>query len=448
MIALPNLLRDSTLLIGREPYYYMRLAETPSGFDGLSYSGRTLVFNLYPYILGAFSGVVGITTFSASKILPFVLGLISVVLFYIILKKLRISIRDSLLTCLVLVFSPTFIYLFSTSNLYIFPVLSGLIAFLFILADKKIWAGFFILLSFFFGIIPGITLTILYFVYIFRNKKIRWLIIPLAVLVSIILYLIKGFLPFGLDFFIQQEGIKYAYQNLISDFGGKFGLGIFGLILAFLGLVKLWKKKYSNMIFYSVVFLMLILCFFEIKTLFYLIFVFSFLVVLGIIYLFELNFQSKFIKDFSIFVLILGVFFSGVSYVNELRHSLPDTDLIRGFDGMETLSNPEDVFFSHYSRGFWIEGMANRKVVMDEDFILAPDIDERYKDSEDLLKTRDIDLALKILNKYNVKYILFDKAIKETLWEGDEEGLLFLLKYSEKFKKVYNSNGIEVWEVI
>jgi hypothetical protein len=144
----------------------------------------------------------------------------------------------------------------------------------------------------------------------------------------------------------------------------------------------------------------------------------------------------------------LGLFFSGISYINELKHSLPDEELLKGLDDFETMSDPEAVVFSHYSRGFWISGLANRAVVMDGDFIFAPKVKERYKDSEALFETRDIDFAMNTLRKYNVKYILFDKAIEGTLWEGDEEGLLFLLKYSEKFKKVYNSHNLDVWEVM
>ncbi|MDD5253515.1 MAG: hypothetical protein PHG05_00215 [Candidatus Nanoarchaeia archaeon] len=449
MIALPNFLRESNLLIGGEAYHYMRLAETPLNIhDNLSYAGRTIIFNLYPSIIYLFSHVFGFTYFLSSKMLPFVLGLVSVLLFYIILRKLKLRVRDSLIVGLILIFSPTFIYLFSTSNLYVFPVVFGLIAFLLLLYDKKILSLIFILLSFFFSIVPGIALLLLYLLYLFRESKTRWFIIPIIILVSIVLYLIKGIFPFGLEFFIQQEGIRYSMQNFVSDLGGKFGLGIFAIILSVLGMIRLWREKYNNLIVYSAVFLLLILSFFEIRTLFYFIFMFSFLVASGIFYLFELNFESKFIKQFSIFVLIMGLFFSGLSYVNEIRTYLPNEGMLKGLDDFESLSDPEVIVFSHYSRGFWISGLANRAVVMDADFIFAPDSKERYKDSETLFNTRDLNAAMKLLDKYNVDYILFDQAIKETLWEGDEEGLLFLLKYSERFKKVYNDNGLEVWKVI
>jgi hypothetical protein len=53
----------------------------------------------------------------------------------------------------------------------------------------------------------------------------------------------------------------------------------------------------------------------------------------------------------------------------------------------------------------------------------------------------------KIFKKYDIKYIYIDDSMKNgKVWSREDQGLLFLLKNSEIFKNIYNSQNIEVWE--
>ena len=107
------------------------------------------------------------------------------------------------------------------------------------------------------------------------------------------------------------------------------------------------------------------------------------------------------------------------------------------------------VVFSHYEKGFWIEGIANKSVVMDGLFDYSPDVEQRYNDSMTLFNSRNLKNTMTILDKYNVTYIWIDNKMKTgQVWEKENQGLLFLLKNSEKFKRVYYLNKIEIWKYI
>ena len=52
-----------------------------------------------------------------------------------------------------------------------------------------------------------------------------------------------------------------------------------------------------------------------------------------------------------------------------------------------------------------------------------------------------------MIEEYSLDYIWLDKELKDELWDEDEEGLQFLLDYSNKFKKIYSQNDIEIWRI-
>ena len=110
-------------------------------------------------------------------------------------------------------------------------------------------------------------------------------------------------------------------------------------------------------------------------------------------------------------------------------------------------SNNEDIIFTHYTRGHWITYFSKRKNFIDSNFVFAPDVNERFFDSQEFIYTRDPEKAEEILNKYNIKYIWMSKDLKDELWDEENEGLQFLLEYSKKFKKIYSQNDIEIWRI-
>ena len=119
------------------------------------------------------------------------------------------------------------------------------------------------------------------------------------------------------------------------------------------------------------------------------------------------------------------------------------------YDSFEFLrSQEEGVVFSYYTNGKIIN-YADKSNFMDTDFAYAPNLTERWNDMQIFIKTKDLNATEDFIHKYNIKYILIDKEMKEDLFADDEEGLLFVLKYSpHKFYLAFKDEEVEIWREV
>ena len=155
--------------------------------------------------------------------------------------------------------------------------------------------------------------------------------------------------------------------------------------------------------------------------------------------------ESKTLKNFTMLVMVCGLIFSSVSFMNRHITEEPSKGIVQAMEIFK--ENDEGVAFSHYTRGYWLE-YAGKKTVMDENFAFAQNVNERWQDSENLFKTRSLDEAMEVIDKYNIRYIWIDNELRDEIWSRKEEGLQFLLEYSKNFKKVYSTDQVEIWEVL
>jgi len=133
---LARTLSKNNNLIGDISYYHGRLSQSitekgaPSS-DELSFGGRSYVFNpfhnLLAFLINMFNFIL------VAKLLPFILGLLSVLMFYLILRKLNLELEKIFLICAILILTPIFIYSFTVLNshsLIIFLALLGFYLFM------------------------------------------------------------------------------------------------------------------------------------------------------------------------------------------------------------------------------------------------------------------------------------------------------------------------------
>jgi uncharacterized membrane protein len=207
------------------------------------------------------------------------------------------------------------------------------------------------------------------------------------------------------------------------------------------------KKNYQNIIFYLSSLLLLISSYYVVHLRIYLNILFSFLVATAILMFIKRRWKLKLIKYLTILTIICGLLFSTISYLNRLSTQEPDKSIIASLEWLE--NKPTGVVFSHYEKGFWIEHLANKPVIMDAMFDYAPNVGQRYNDSLTIFFSRNLQITTEILDKYNVTYIWIDKKMKHgQVWEKENQGLLFLLKNSERFKSIYALEGVEIWTYI
>src|SRR3989344_2883640 len=436
------------LLIGEESYYNLRLASFVNENhvlpvnDDLSYGGRSIVDELGWIVL------LSLNPELMSRLLPIALGLFSLVLFFLIAKT--INQRIAVVSTILFILSPGFMYLFSVSTKYSVAILLGLLGFYFVLRKKYFYGILFLSFVSFFSFLGSIASLFLFLILSFYkryNKKYCLFGIFLSFLFMIIqysrLYSLK--LPGFTLFYLREEVVNYFFQNIISDFGGLYGFGFVTLILSLIGINALWKKKYKFLLIYIVIFLFLVLTSYLSFISFYLTVFISLLGGYGFITIQDSKWESSLVKNITIFIIICAVIFSSVSYMDRLVSLQPTKEI---YDAIYYLDRKpaEDVVFSSYKRGLWIN-YGGKKNVIDSNFFYAPNARERFRDSNLLFDTQDVDIAFNIINKYDINYIWIDKLMKEDIWDNEEKDLLFLLNHSKRFKKVFDNGYVEIWRV-
>jgi len=234
---------------------------------------------------------------------------------------------------------------------------------------------------------------------------------------------------------------------LLSDLGSFAGLSLFTIILTIIGLIATWEyKKKLWPIYLSILILLVSLAHFSYSNI-YLKVVITVFTGIGFYKLISMEWKLKFIRDLSIFIVILGLIFSTTSYTSRLVNSLPDKNIKEGLQFLGVYSDPEEIVLSHYSRGFWIEYYSNRASPIDLFFTYAPSPNERYTDINAVFYGVNLEDTKALLNKYNITYIYVDNEMKKGLvWDKEKQGLLFLFRNNETFKNIYDKDGIEIWQ--
>lgn len=387
---------ENLLLSGREPYYHLQ--------EG------TLSF-----ILSFLNHYTGVSIILLAKAVPVILGVLCILLFYEVLRKAKLNYGLVLLSSLILIISPSFIYLFGTLNAYAFTSVLFLLAFHLFLEKKEVLGLMMFYLIPFFGPISAIIALLLLLIYSLKNKKFRLFLIALPSLIMI---------------YLLPTRILPSYNNIIiSDFGGRYGLGIFIILLSLFGLKYLWDKKYRHLLIYLIILSLCAFSFFDVKALAFLNFILVGLAALGLISLSKEEWKSVLIKQLTLLIMIYGLIFSGLSYINFLSQDLPNQEILDMIEYLKTV--PEGRVFSHGSREPWIE-YSGKTFVTDKN----------------LFYTNKIDQAMATINSKKIRYLWIDSEMETKIWGGEEQGLLFLLEYSKNFRKNKINDYVTLWEVV
>ncbi|VVB81872.1 Uncharacterised protein [uncultured archaeon] len=100
------------------------------------------------------------------------------------------------------------------------------------------------------------------------------------------------------------------------------------------------------------------------------------------------------------------------------------------------------VVLSHENYGFWIES-AGHKAILDP---IDTYEDDREYDTANIFSSVEIEKAEVLLKKYNItQVIITPEMVHGLIWEREEEGLDFLVKNSETFKKMETGTSTGVW---
>ncbi|MEK6947651.1 MAG: hypothetical protein AABX19_00255 [Nanoarchaeota archaeon] len=439
---------NNGLFIGDDAYYSLRTAQyihdTQSlpKEDSLSYGGRLFV-NEYGWPL-----ILSINPQFLGRWLPFILGILSFIFFYFIVKNYNDNIKG--LASLFLILSPAYIYLYSTPSKYgivLFMLLLGI----YLSLRKKETASIIVLgLTGFFSILTLLIILLYNTKQALKNHK--WektLYLSLFLLSAFIIQFYKllyAGLPeviFGFNSFTLPRMLNL----LFSDFGSIFGISIFTFFLSLIGVYTYWKQKYKFLLYYIILTVLIFGAFYFNFLIFYLTFILAFFAALGFNNFLNHEWRSNTLRYFTILVVICGIIFSGLAFLNEAPNVSPSKGFKEAFDFLKG-QNSTSMVFSDYTRGNYISYVGRINFIDDNTFY-ARNVQSRLLDSRRLLHAKNINTATSIINRYNIQYIWLDKDLITHLWGKSETELIFLLRYSpNNFKKMFDNGDVEIYEYI
>jgi hypothetical protein len=453
VLGLPFLVRylsHEPLLFGAEPYYHMRLAENiqkgglPDA-DSLLFKEGHYTPNLYHIILASLFLFADHSY--VSMLLPIFLGICVFFLFNQIMKSFAISFAYRAAALSILVLSPPFLSAFTRSSPVTFALFLTLFG-LYLLTARRQGYRFFSVICF--AMVPflGVTETIvsilvLLGIFVIERHK-YWLAIAISAIVLVI-----AFAWFYVNGFIYSISL-YPVHELFSDLGGQYGVGVFNLLLGVIGLVFVWQRRTRVVALYAVGLCFAVMPLFDPKSLVYLIFLMALLGGIGYVRLYYMKWHLRQIRFLSMLILACGLLFSGTVFINSLAASGPQRELVQGLQWLG--QQDTKVVLTHSSRSAWVQEIAQKKVLTDEysqfyDFA-QPNI-SMLNASKNMFYSRNLEKTKKLFNIYNISHVLIDPQMKSGLvWNSEEEGLLFLFRNNETFKRVYSVSGIEVWAYV
>jgi len=430
ILVLPVIIRAGELKF-EDYYFFERASSLDFGKDDLSYSGRD--FSYYPLgilITEFFKG------FSlAYLIIPFLLGLMSLALMRSIFLDFDEDKNNLYLFSYLMIFSPAFIYCFTNYVKEGFIVTLLLAGIYFFLRKYKIISVLMFFLTCLFGFYSGIiALIILIILSINEKRKYLYYLLSLNA-IFYFYYIYMNGLPELLNFNVNN------IKNYLFDLGSPYGLSFFLIIAGIFGFRRLWREKYKYYKVYLVLIGFFLLSFLDNKNIIYLGFLITVFGAYGIEFFIKTKWEGEQMKILTILIISLGIVFSGVSHIILSNSFEPGNGLKEVVNSVEN-----ETIFSYYSYGIYINYFDNRNVI-DSNFHYAPDVNERFIDSETIFSSRRLDKTDEILKKYDVTYILITPWMRKNLWITDEDGLLFVLKYNPLFELVKSKGGYELWKV-
>jgi len=424
VLLLPSLYNHSLgkpILMGEESYYHLLKAQSwdINTFYYLPLQLATELFSTSLLIL-----------------LPLGLAIVSLWLFFKITEKTTISDKVIFFFLLMVSLSPTFIYTFSTLSAYSFYITLVLLGFYFY--QKENWQHHLSIIPFllatFFDLYSSIFMILILACYLYLIKK-DFSLQGYVIISSITIIALFNYLVLKIPFILGPFNFQMKIASLISDFGSVSGIKIFTLALALIGLTTTWKKK-NFYIFYLFLPLALGAYLLNSQAIFHLSLLTSFFAATGIIKLFQRDWNLISLKKFTFLLLVLGLLFSTITYLDRVKENGPTAGDIESLYWVQqnipqegkVLSLPENTFIINYFSG-------RETLFKQKD---SSSLDLTYKALASLYITE----LFPILEEHNISIIYVNKYMKEIL--PKEQGLLFLLK-NERFKLVHSNEDSEVW---
>ncbi|RMF05977.1 hypothetical protein D6764_03460 [Candidatus Woesearchaeota archaeon] len=459
----------NSILPGSEPYYHMKISEIvlAKGFTETEFlTGAPRHFLLTPFYVLASNIIYFLGTYSAARLLPPLFSYLSLVLLWALLSLFRISTRKKFFVCFSFVISPAFIslvFLYLPHSFDLFLLLFSVFA---IHSRSSFWrlTGLFSSLLLSASGFSHYASFVLIVLFMLRSRNLlkvpslsRKKFLHLVLLLSSLSFVARFSLflpkiPFSESLKTLLSAHPLNFQSVLlrsfTIFGAKPGLSLFAVVLSSIALLQGLKRKKVLAPLYILSAVLLLLFLFGSG--------FS-LVVLSLLMAFASGFVIDFflsrdwslmvLREFTAWLLVCGLLFAGAVQFSAIIHSRPGPNDVSALKDLSLLcSQKRAVVLSHQDNGFWIEAISDCPSFTDGNALFFPESEWRLQVSERLFRTKELNTARELLSEFNIGYLLIDEPMKSgKVWSLPDDGLLFLLRNNETFKREVMYPGIEIW---
>lgn len=435
----------------QESYYHMQIAEylfeegIPETVPG---SVLPMDYSIDPFdiILGIFGKVVGIK--NAAILLPVLLGISSIFFVYEVLSIGFPTCKQRVLIAILFCASPVFLTVFSqASDLPWISFLMIVGMWCFLQKGKMQWMSILIFPFLFFYDLFHTLIAMLLLEYVGYQQKERKIVYWLYGIFGI--GLLGILLTKNVSFSMSIVGFLELIQILLADVGAPLGMSLFAIILGTIGMEYLWKEKRITWKETGFLILFLGLTLFRSQEYaLYLNIAIAILAARGFIHLRNKEWKLHSLQKSVLFLLLLGIIYSGTVTVTELATDFPHPEAIQALQWLEEKSNEQAILLTAPEYGFVTEHVTKRRVLLDERGRMTEEGKRMADQIETIFHAKRQETVVKVLERYQIDYIIiFEEMIIEKVWTKEEEGLLFLLEYGKNFKKVFENSNVQIWKV-
>jgi hypothetical protein len=428
-----RLINNNAFVINSESYNNIRVYNQGNiNYDALQ--GRSIQLNILNLIPLNSTGQM-----IMFRILPILLGIITVLLAYLVLKKQNVSEKTIIAILGLMIVSPIYSYIFTDYKIYSVIIVLNILGLYFLLDNKTLYSSILFSIIPFIDIFSGIITLVFMIIYMFSSQKhhASYRITSIAVLSGIILSIVIN-TYYGYNIW---RIFQFTAQNIITDIGADIGLSFSILILAVIGLVILWENGWKNLLTYALLILITALAFFNTTIRVYINFILVVYAGFAFIYLNRRKWSITIIKKTTILLIICSILFSTLVYTTRMVRSEPLPTYVDALEFVKKQSLPTENIIGYPKYGYIIEYYADRRVLVDDTTYQHDK--SRVEAFENITSSRNLERTESLLQKYNIKYLIIDKDFNSYLKE--REGLLFLIENSRKFDRIYYNSDVEVW---
>jgi len=429
MLALPYHLRyfgGNQTFAGDEPYYHSKIAQTVAEQGIPQINLISTPYSVQPYHL-VLAGIFKLTGNFAFAITPILFSLLSILLFYCLLKQLKLDEQTQLWTLLIFALSPAFISIGFYNTPLAFDLFLVLLGIIILNSKKPAYSAIPFLVASVDSLSAALASIFCVAHYVINDKTKNFKIALIGLIPIFCAVLVKYNLP--LQFFKNTT-------DYFSDLGGAYGLGTFIIILMLISAMLLWPKK--EYLTFSLIIVFIVSAIIYPPLFPFILPISSILAGFSLSYLFKRKWELKSLRTLTLFVIFLGLLFSAISHSTAHSKDSPSQEL------MSTLSSIEPgtiLTAKEYSN--WAS--LKHKTLL-HSLISQPE--EQQNDANAILFSNDLEKTKQLIQKNKVDYVLITPEMKKGLvWNEENFGLAFIVNNNETFKRIPTDNSIELYRV-